>query len=257
MGGALEYGQAQGWDFAELAKRAIVAGNDIVMFSRTPAFDGTIWRRLIGAYREDPVFQELVDESVRRILRIKLRYIRPNSRVPLFPDPDRIRSYMRSSESQEFFLDQAGRSVTVVRDERLPYAPKEGDRVLLAGKDPVFFRIGRRFFPGAGEFRFSNNAFHYSTADDRQRFALTARRYDTVVFLLSDPNSMQVLNTIRDAGIDVIVYSILTPVYLADLPWIDAAIAVYGWGVESFETGFAAIRGDFAPSGRLPVTIDE
>lgn len=257
MGGALEYGQARGWDFAELVKRAISAGNDIVMFSRTPAFNGTIWRRLIEAYRDEPDFQERVDESVRRILRIKLQYIRPGNRVPLFPDAERIRSYMRSIESQAFFLDQAGRSVTVVRDENLPFTPNENERVLLAGKDPDFFRIGRRFFPGAGEFRFRNSGFYYSSADDRRRFAQMARGYDTVVFLLSDPNSAQVLSTIETVDTDVIVYSILTPVYLVDLPWVDTAIAVYGWGVESFETGFAAIRGDFLPSGRLPVTLDE
>jgi beta-N-acetylhexosaminidase len=256
MGGALEYGLAEGWDFAELVKRAIEAGNDIVMLSQTPGFDGVIWNRLMDAYRDDPAFRRRVEESVRRILRVKLAYLRPESRVPLIPDVARIRSYMRSLPSQEFFLDQAGRSVTIVRNRDLPYTPQPGERILLAGKDQDFFRVGRRFFPVAGEFRFSNNAFYFSTAADRQRFASMAEQYDTVIFLMSDPNSVQVLEMIRETDVNVIVYSILTPVYLADLPWVETAIAVYGWGVESFETGFGALRGDFEATGRLPVVLD-
>lgn len=256
MGGALEYGRDQGWDFAELVKRAIEVGNDIVMLSRTPAFNGEIWNRLITAYENEASFRRRVDESVRRILRIKIAYLRPPSRVPLFPDAERIRSYMRSLPSQQFFLDQAGRSVTVVHDADIPFIPEGDERILLAGKDRDFFRVGGRYYPGADEFRFSNNAFYFSSAADRRRFAATARRYDTVIFLLSDPNSAQVLETIRDLDVRVIVYSILTPVYLADLPWVETAIAVYGWGIESFETGFAALRGDFRATGELPVIIE-
>ncbi len=256
MGGALEYGVAEGWDFAELVKRAVEAGNDIIMLSQTPGFDGAIWNRLVNAYRDEPAFRLRVEESVRRILRTKLAYLRPESRVPLIPDVGRIRSYMRSLPSQEFFLDQAGRSVTVVRNRNIPYSPQPGERILLAGKDQDFFRVGRRFFPVAGEFRYTNNAFYYSTAADRRRFASMAEQHDTVIFLLSDPNSVEVLETVRDSDVNVIVYSILTPVYLADLFWIDSAIAVYGWGIESFETGFGALRGDFKATGRLPVVLD-
>ncbi|MFW5642469.1 MAG: glycoside hydrolase family 3 protein [Alkalispirochaeta sp.] len=256
MGGALEYGRAQGWDFAEIVKRAIEAGNDIVMLSRTPAFNGPIWQRLINAYRDEPGFRERVDESVLRILRIKLGYLRPVQRVPFEPPDQRIREFMRTIDSQEFFLDQAGRSVTVVRDEALPYRPAPGERVLLAGKDPDFFRVGREFFPVSGEFRFGTTSFYSSSSADRRRFASAVESYDTIIFLLSDPNSAQVLETIRETDKRVIVYSILTPVYLADLPWVRTAIAVYGWGRESFETGFAAIRGDYLPSGTLPVMIE-
>ncbi len=256
MGGALEYGQTRGWDFAELVKRAIEAGNDMVMLSQTPGFDGDIWNRLVTAYHEEEEFRRRVVESVRRILRVKLAYLRPDGRVPLIPDTNRIRSYMRSRPAQQFFLDQAGRSVTIVRDEEIPYQPAPGERILLAGKDPDFFRVGRRFLPVTGEFRFSNNTFYNSTAVDRRRFQETAEDYDTVIFLLSDPNSAEVLETVRDIDTRVIVYSILTPIYLEDLPWVQSAIAVYGWGTESFETGFAALRGDFEALGKLPVAID-
>ncbi len=189
MGGAVEYGVDQGWDFPEVVKRAILAGNDIVMFSRTPAFNGEIWETLITAYREEPEFRARVDASLRRILRVKLAYLRDERRVPITPDAAAIRALMRTEEAQAFFLDQAARSVTVVRDDGLPLSRDNLGSVLLVGKDPTFFSVGRRFLPSADVMRFEQPAFYFSSAADRSRFSRLAERYDTIIFLLSDPGT--------------------------------------------------------------------
>ena len=262
MGGALEYGRRQGWSFERVVKQAVEAGNDIIMFSRTPAFNGTIWQTLITAYREEPEFRRRVDTSVRRILRAKLTYLRPESRVPLIPRSDQIRSFMRTSDAQAFFLDQAGRSTTVVRSGAMPVVPQDSGQVLLAGKDPTFFRVGRRFFPGARELRFSEPAFYFSSAGDRDAFTRAATQADTVIFLLSDPGSLEVLQSAVESNpalledTTIVVYSILTPIYLASVPWVETALAVYGWGAESFESGFSALLGEIPAPGRLPISVD-
>ncbi|TVR69655.1 MAG: glycoside hydrolase family 3 protein [Spirochaetaceae bacterium] len=255
MGGALVYAERNNWSFAELVKQAILAGNDSVMLSRTPAFDGEIWRTLINAYREEPEFRARVDESVRRILRVKIAYLIPEWRVPLFPETGSIREFVRIPEARTFFLDQAGRSVTMIRDRNLPHRAAPGERVLLAGRDPLFFSVGRRYYPGAGELFFSGTNFYSSLASDRARFVEMASRYDTIIFLLSDPNTLEILQMLRDSDKRIIVYSILTPVYLGALPWIEDAIAVYGWGTESFEAGFSVLQGDYQPTGILPLSL--
>ena len=257
MGGALEYGAAQGWSFDEVVLRAVEAGNDIVMFSQTPEFNGPIWNTLIDAYRSDRSFRRRVDESVRRLLRLKLTYLRPDWRVPLEPDVSAIRSVMRTDEAQEFFLDQAGRSVTVVADNGLPLNPATVGRVLLVGNDPEFRRQGRAVFPEADVLRFENPAFYSSSRRDRQRFAAAARRYDTVVFLLSDPGSLEILQAGEDSAENITVYSILTPIYFSELPWVQRAIAAYGWGRESYESGFSALLGRTPAPGRLPISAPD
>ncbi len=257
MGGALEYGAAQGWSFDEVVLRAVEAGNDIVMFSQTPEFNGPIWNTLIDAYRSDSSFRRRVDESVRRLLRLKLTYLRPDWRVPLQPDVSAIRSVMRTDEAQKFFLDQAGRSVTVVADNGLPLNPATAGRVLLVGNDPEFRRQGRAVFPGADVLRFENPAFYSSSRRDRQRFAAAARRYDTVVFLLSDPGSLEILQAGEDSAESITVYSILTPIYFSELPWVQRAIAAYGWGRESYESGFSALLGRTPAPGRLPISAPD
>ena len=56
-------------------------------------------------------------------------------------------------------------------------------------------------------------------------------------------------------GKKVIVISALSPVYLAEAPWIRTALAVYGDGRDSFRAGFSALAGDFEPGGTLPVSF--
>lgn len=254
MGGALEYGAAQGWSFAQVVLRAVEAGNDIVMFSQTPRFDGPIWNTLIDAYRSDGSFRRRVDESVRRLLRLKLTYLRPHWRVPLQPDVSAIRSIMRTDQAQNFFLDQAGRSVTTIADDGLPLNQATAGRVLLVGNDPEFRRQGRAVFPEADTLQFENPAFYSSSRRDRQRFAAAARRYDTVIFLLSDPGSLEILQAGIDSAQAITVYSILTPIYFSELPWVQRAIAAYGWGQESYESGFSALLGRTPAPGRLPIS---
>ncbi|POR05185.1 glycosyl hydrolase [Alkalispirochaeta sphaeroplastigenens] len=256
MGGALVYAERQGWTFAELIKQAILAGNDSVMLSRTPAFDGLIWRTLLEAYREEPEFRRRVDESVRRTLRVKIAYLIPEWRVPLFPDASIVQEFVRIPEARTFFLDQAGRSITMIRDTDLPHPHQQGERVLLAGRGATFFAVGREFFPGADELRFQGSNFYTSLAEDRHRWAAAMDRYDTVIFLLSDPNTLEILQSARPQNAKVIVYSVLTPIYLGALPWVENAIAVYGWARESFEAGFSVIQGHYEPRGSLPLLLN-
>lgn len=253
MGGALVYGQARGWSFAEICKRAIEAGNDIIMLSQTPAFNGEIWTTIFNAYRDEPAFQKKVDDAVRRILRIKLRYLRDEERVPLLPDVNALTTAVPQPGSQTFFMDQAARSVTMFGAERIPIPEGPQERILLIGNDPDFIREGLRVFPTAQVHRLESTDFYFSRAADRATVPQLAARYDTVIFLLADPNSAQVLQTLRPFASRVVVYSVLTPVYLREMPWVQSAVAVYGWGVESFRAGFAALRGQFVPTGVLPI----
>ena len=104
MGGAQEYGQKQNWSMPEISKAAIAAGSNIIMLSRTPEYNGEIWKSLITAYTIDNDFRTKVDDSVRKILRVKLQYLRPTWRVPLLPKADNIQEFLRTPESQTFFL---------------------------------------------------------------------------------------------------------------------------------------------------------
>ena len=244
----------------QVCVEALAAGNDMIMLSKTPDINDAIWLAVEERYRRDPEFRRHIREAVRRILIIKLAHLKnpvTESGIPAAPDRSRINA-IPSAESRAFFFEQACRSVTLVSNEggHIPYTPAPGERVLLAGQHRGFFVHGRARYPEAAEFFFPYNPFYSSRAEDREAFKRLAANYDTIIFCLSNPNSLEVLQEIRNFPGRIIVFSILTPVYLADLPWVTASIATYSWSTESFKAGFAALRGDFIPEGRLPIELD-
>lgn len=256
MGGAWEYGADHGWGIEEIVAESLRVGNDMVMLSKTPAPDGSLWRHLLETWESDQRFRRQVRDAAARVIDLKLEYIKPADRVPLVPDDDTLADLMRPEDGTAFFRDQAARSVSVVRAERIPLDDPRGERILLAGKDRDFLRIGQELIPGADTLRIESTSFATASEADRRRFRDAAIGYDTVVFCLSDPGTAEVLDEARDLDVDLTVFSILTPVYLRDAPWVDSAIAVYGWGEESFRAGYSVLLGRIPPRGSIPVTVD-
>ncbi|MFP4430729.1 MAG: glycoside hydrolase family 3 protein [Spirochaetaceae bacterium] len=250
MGGALEYGARHGMDFADVTLAAVEAGNDIIMLSQTPSLHGSIFTTVLNAYQGRPDFRRRVDASVRRILSAKLSYLKPPDRVERYP------RYPSSRETAEdnpgFVLDQASRSVTLLRNGGLPLRAEDGN-ILLAGNDWDFIREGRRFFPDADTLFVDQSHFYQADGEQTQRLVLRAAGYDTVVFCLSSPATLQMARRLEFLGNRVVVVSSLTPVYLRELPWVDTALAVYGWGPESFRAGFAVLAGEIGAHGSLPL----
>jgi beta-N-acetylhexosaminidase len=98
--------------------------------------------------------------------------------------------------------------------------------------------------------------FYQPRAEDRARLPARAARYGTVVFCLANFNSLAILEAMKPLAERIIVISALSPVYLAQVPWVGTAIAVYGNTRDCFRAGFAVLAGDYVPEGRLPVHFE-
>jgi beta-N-acetylhexosaminidase len=253
MGGASAYASQYGWGMSDIVVAAIEAGNDVIMMSRTPEAGDAIWAKCLDRYQSDRDFRETVRQAVRRILMVKLAYLKPADRVPLRPDPAAVYRAVPAPGAEAFFRQQAARSVTVVYGAGLPVRPAEGERVALVGQDADFIRAGLELWPRAEVLRFGAEPFFAAEAATVARAQALAARVDRVVFCLENPNSQQVLEALRPWGGRLAVVSTLTPVYLEKLSWLKAAVAVYGQGADSFRYGLRALRGEYAAPGRLPV----
>ena len=252
MYGAVDYGQQYGEDIAGLVVRALRSGSDMVMLSKTPDFNGEIWHTLLSTYQNDAEFRETVNTSVIRIIRLKLQYLHnPDVRVPLQPDPSGLHASMPSEDTRQFFLEQAARSVTLLGDRLLPL--DSNSRTLLVGHNAAFFRVGYEFLPQAAEYRFQNRYFYFSNSRDREAVRQMAPYYDQIIFALSDPNSAQVLEELGEHRDKIIVFSLLSPIYLMDMPWVHSGVAVYGWTDDSARAGFSVITGQMEAGGQLPL----
>jgi beta-N-acetylhexosaminidase len=233
------------------AKQALLAGNDIIMLSKTPSLYDPVWTSLLASMREEAGFRERVRDAARRVLEVKLRYLRGDNRVPFVPDPERVDAELPDPEGAAFFLNLAARSVTVVKnggpqaEQAVPLNPETAGRVLLAGQYADFFRAGRAAYPGA-------SSYWYSESRSTAELVSYARDADTIIFCLSDAAGLRFLRNLEGLSKRVIVLSVLSPVYLENVPWVNGAVAVYSYAPESFIAGFSAIAGTIPAGGRLP-----
>ena len=233
------------------ARQALLAGNDIIMLSQTPFLSDPVWTSLSAAMRDNAEFRSCVRNACRRVLEMKLKYLRAKTAVPYIPDIRRVENELPDPEGSAFFLNLAARSVTIVRNRKtsneaftLPLKPENAGRVLLAGQFGDFFRTGRTAFPAAVSYRFSGS----DTAELLQH----ARNADTIIFCISDASGLRLLRSLESLKKRIVVLSVLSPVYLESVPWADAAVAVYSYAPESFTAAFSAITGRIEARGQLP-----
>ncbi len=232
---------------------AIMAGNDILMISRTTSAYNRIWDYLYPKMTGDEQFRQRITDSVRRILKTKIDYFKRDNSVALYPDIEAIKNTIPSPEGSRFFLDQAFRSVSIVRAGELPVTIGEETRVLLAAPYRTFLREGQKQIPQADTYYFPFIPEKESKQGFLNEFAALVKNYDRVIFSLANKFSLEMLEILENSSTEVTVISSLTPIYLEDVPWVNSAVAVYGTGYESYMAGFAAILGEYIPRGTVPI----
>jgi beta-N-acetylhexosaminidase len=244
-------------DVTVACRRALEAGNDMLLLSHSPPSQERVWRALAEAMRREPAFRAVVREAATRVLEQKLRFLGPRGAASLYPDPAKVAAAIPSPGATEFFRQSAARAVTLIAGARIPWSPARGERVLLCGQLDEFFAEGRARWPAADTLAFSYEPFYGAEAGDLERVPARARSYDTVVFCLANFNSLDVLTRLRDMGARVLVISALSPVYFREVPWVTTGVAVYGSGRDSFRAGFAALAGEIVAGGTLPLSFSE
>jgi beta-N-acetylhexosaminidase len=255
------YGARQdGATIQDISYRAIMAGTDMILISHSPQEQEQTWNKLLSQMRSNPRFKARVVDAAKRIIELKLRFLRKDMRSPVFPEPEKVIeriSGIQESQSTDFVFQNVCRAVTLIRDKMIPYTVKKGEKLLIVGQYRSFLDMGLVRFPGAKTCEYSYSPPSYSISRDREKIKKLASSFDTIIFCLANKNSLEILETLRSLGKKIIVISTLTPVYLNETPWIETAIAVYGTGEDSFAAGFAVLAGDYSASGRLPVMLDE
>ncbi|AEF83887.1 glycosyl hydrolase, family 3 [Treponema primitia ZAS-2] len=237
---------------SQAAKQALLSGNDIVMLSKTPSLWDPVWTSLLASMRQEPAFRERVQDAARRIVAVKLEHLRGETAVPYVPNLAKVEAGLPDPEGSRFFLDLAARSVTILKGKEdvknvFPLTTERAGKVFLAGQYLDFFSAGRAAYPGA-------SAYWYTSEPGAIEEMLSyARRADTVIFCLSDAEGLGVLRSLRNLGKRVIVFSVLSPVYLDQVSWVDGALAVYSYAPESFVAGFSSMLGRIPAQGQLPL----
>ncbi len=237
MNGATMYAGS----ISRAVQMAIEAGNDIIESSTTPVFSDALWVNTLDRMKHSPEFRSRVVDAARRVLIAKLVYFKSDSAVPLYPDIDKIDKLVPDVEGQGFFLSQAVRSVTLMREKNFPLVPKSDETILIAGSFPDFLAAGIKRFPQS------------DTSGINGELYSRARKYDTLIFCLSSRDNLNTLRSLQYLDTRIIVISALSPVLLDKVPWVDTALAIYSYSHWSFTAAFSALAGDFPPGGIMPL----
>ena len=250
MHGAFQNGNS----ISDACLKALKAGNDMIMISHDFDIYTRVWDLLYTELQENPHFREQLRDSVRRILITKLRFLKGPDAVPLKPDSAAISRAIPSEDGKEFFFNQACRSVSLIQDGNIPLDGENQD-ILLAGQLSTFLNVGRRYYPDAGTYYFPYSPFYEAEEKYISELKQLASRYDTLIFCLANPNSAEVLRHLQGINMKIIFISVLTPVYLPNIPWIGTGLAIYGTGEDSFTAGFAALKGMIPAEGVVPIRM--
>ena len=249
---------ADGMDTAGACRRALEAGNDIVLISHTPATQEHTWNALDAAAKSQEAFRAVLRASVKRILETKIRHFRsgaPPEQTAAREGSADVHLSVPAPGAKDFFAQVSARAVTLVAGSRIPFRPAAREKILLCGQFPEFLSEGLKRFPGAETLLFSFTPFYHAQAEDLATVCSRAFSCDTVVFCVANYNSLDILQGLKKLGRKVIVVSALSPVYLSELPWVQTAIAVYGDSRDSFRAGFGVLAGDYPASGVLPINF--
>jgi beta-N-acetylhexosaminidase len=226
------------------AKKALMAGNDMILISATPALDDILWITLVTAMKEEPAFRSRVREAAQRVLAAKFLYLKGEGAVPVIPDPANLK-LIPDPEAEAFFLDLSARSVTLLKKGTLPLDSEKAGRVLLAGRYGAFFKVGRRAFP-------ESSVYFYEKIGNPAELYRLASTADTIIFCVDGREDQRLFESLRPLGKKTILVPVSAPAGLEALYWVDSIVAVYNHSEESFNAGFSAILGRFDPGGKFP-----
>lgn len=242
-------------------KLAIEAGNDIVISSTTAKLDENLWTLNLGEMSRSTFFKQTVQKAARRVILYKLKYFKSGNAAPLYPDVNTISQHIPDREGQQFFLTQACRSITMHKKGAVPYRPRQGERILLAGpKDfPAFFAEAHRLYDRfsldgkTAEFKYDYEMGPIQAdwmGNNIERMALS---YDTIIICTANERNASVAARLAKTGKRVIILSVLSPVPVMNFTWADSILFGYSYSPYTFKALFAALNGEFEAQGILPL----
>jgi len=242
--------QYENLNLPEICEIALRAGNDILLISRNPEVHLKVWEYLLKLMKTDSEFSHAVRMAASKVLRVKADYLKRENHVPFKPEVEGISEDIPENSSKSFFFAQSVRSTTMIKQSSIPI--DKNSRVLACGLYWDFRQTGERMFDGDSlKIPYSfNEAKKWDIINDIEKIQ---DNYDYIIFSLSRYQDLRILKELSHLSDKIIVLSSLTPIYLNEVPWVKDAVAVYGTGEDSYQAGMGAIRGDFIPTGKLPV----
>lgn len=247
----------------ESAVLAALAGNDVIFFSHTRAYQEEAYAALLAAAQAGRLPVEQVDAAVSRAQTLSAYRAVTPARPPL---------ETVSSPSHTALMGEAARTGTVllrVADDLLPLRPADGQRVALVefvsyletgamerGSDTSLIRLARAQMPQIACAALSPEGDNPAALERARQLAAGA---DVLVLAVRNahlwPDELAQARTLIEAAPRTVLLCLANPYDADALPGVRAVICTCGDSAPSLEAAVDALLGRFAPAGRLPVAL--
>lgn len=246
----------KGWTAGEAAVLAFRAGADVLIYGADPDYGPEKVRvvrdALVEAVKRGEISRERLESSVRRILNAK-------ESLGLFDDPfprEKELAELASPESTALAREVARRSLTVLRGwDRIPVG-QDGPFVVLWPEKRVRYLGDLRKFcpdlePRVIPEKLTSEEVEVLGREFSGREVLFAACFD----LFRTPGFASFLRELPAEKL--VLLSFRSPYDLMWLPDAGAALALYGNTPVALEALAVLLKGEFTPSGALPVELPE
>jgi beta-N-acetylhexosaminidase len=244
----------------QAAVRAIQAGADMILVAHTLSAQRSAIAAVKQAVLSGKISEERIDETVRRILRLKAERLGKHAVAKqVYAYPDEAERLVGKSQAARQAEAVAARAVTLVQDpdRRLPLRVEWQPRVLVVSPEkPV--SLSRRLTDEG--FRVETLGIDTDPAvAERKRVVERAREADAVIVGLTGaemhPQQAELVRQLEETGKPIVVLGLNTPYDVAVLPRNTTYLALYGSNPVSLDAGVKALTGRIPLRGRLPVSI--
>lgn len=241
----------------EAAMKAILAGSDIVMVSWTDQRKREVFKTLLSAYRQGKLSEDRLNESVRRILRLKVqRGFFDGRRAPSSLNQE----WLTHAIHQKLLNQIASKAVTMVFNKGvLPL--KEGDprTVLLVTPFNLFYEELKFYHENItalkipNRFTLSDMEMIVSEIVEQQKEA------DLIMIALTHRSQLSLIQRLtQQVKKPIVVVSFESPylVYeISKIPEVSAFLCGYGTQRELVRATAEALVGLIRPTGKIPFSV--
>ncbi len=238
------------------AVKAIQAGADMVLILWTREKKEEVHQALLSAVRDGRISMARLDESVRRILTVKMRRGLFDRRPP--PVEEALAVISNSSAGPAIAREIAERGLTLVRSREglTPIDRRTHRRVVVLSADRTFDReIGRRF-PESVRIRTPAVPSRARRARDLERTREAAKDADVlVVGVVNSYQARMVGQLVRTLRTPIVVVNMGSPYLIRAFPGVAGYLCTYSYRPASATAAARFLAGEIPAPGRLPVTL--
>ncbi|AXI10056.1 beta-N-acetylhexosaminidase [Oceanobacillus sp. 143] len=241
--------------------RTVKAGTDIILM---PVGLEEVVNGLLEAVETGEITEERIEESVRRILTLKINrgVIKTENPVPVEQLVSNAEAVVGSDSHKQVEAEAANQSITLLKNNSvLPLQVADEDKIVVIGNTYInnLHEAITKYHSNTELVRATGPLTNDQIAELQDARAVIFGSYTFNVSgrAPSSPQMQLVNQLIEQVDAPVVGVGIRNPYDIMAFSKIDAYLAQYGFRDASFKATAATIFGDNNPVGQLPVTIPD